>query len=210
MADRYMQTVLTPSVLQAQQNYYGKTYPEFDAPSVDPLRDQEIEMIQTRDSFYMATVMENSWPYLQHRGGPQGFLRAINTRQIGFADYRGNRQMISAGSLTENDRVSLFLMDYPRKARLKVLGTATVLDAREHEDLAEKLAPPGGHGAKPERLFLIDILSYDWNCPKFITPRFTEEEVGQVIEPLRDQIAKLESKLASLENGTPPLDSSAK
>ncbi len=199
MADRYMQTVLTPSVLQAQKVYYGKTYPEFDAPSVDPLREQEVEMIQSRDSFYLATVMENGWPYLQHRGGPKGFLRAINSQQIGFADYRGNRQMISVGSITENDRVSLFLMDYPKKARLKMLGHARVLDARENPDLAEKLAPPGGHGSAPERLFVIDLLSYDWNCPKFITPRFTEEEVGQVVEPLKDRIAELEDQLAVIK-----------
>lgn len=198
MADRYMQTVLTPSVLEAQERYYGRTYPSFEgAPQQDALRDEEIEMIQSRDSFYMATVTEDGWPYLQHRGGPPGFLRALNDHQIGFVDYGGNRQMISVGSVSQNDRVSLFLMDYPSRNRLKILGHAKVLDAREHPELAAQLAPPNGHGARPERIFVIDVLSYDWNCPKFITPRYTAEQVEEAVQPLKDRIAELEAQLAA-------------
>ena len=198
MADRYMQTLLTPSVRKAEKKYYGEDYPLFDSPEKDPLRDQEIEMIQSRDSFYMATVVEHGWPYLQHRGGPKGFLRVIDQQKIGFADYRGNRQMSSVGNLSDNDRVSLFLIDYQSRTRLKILGHAQVLDARENVELAEKLSQADSKGkvAKPERLFLIDILSYDWNCPKFITPRFTKEDIAQVIDPLKNRIAELEARLA--------------
>ena len=194
MADKFMQTVLTPAVLEAERHYYGRTYPSFaDAPESDALRDEEIEFIESRDSFYLATITENDWPYLQHRGGPRGFLRVLGPQQIGFADYGGNRQMISVGSLAVNDRVSLFLMDYPARERLKLLGHAKVLDAREHPDLVEKVAPPGGHAAKVERIFVIDVLSYDWNCPKFITPRFTAAEVETAVAPLKARIAELET-----------------
>lgn len=196
MADKFMQTVLTPAVLEAERHYYGRTYPSFaDAPESDALRDEEIEFIESRDSFYLATVTENDWPYLQHRGGPRGFLRVLGPQQIGFADYGGNRQMISVGSLAVNDRVSLFLMDYPARERLKLLGHAKVLDAREHPDLVEKVAPPGGHAAKVERILVIDVLSYDWNCPKFITPRFTAAEVETAVAPLKARIAELEAQL---------------
>lgn len=194
-----MHTVLTPAVLEAERHYYGRTYPAFDdAPQTDPLGEQEIAFIESRDSFYMATITENGWPYLQHRGGTQGFLRVTGLNQLMFADHGGNRQMISVGSLAINDRVNLFLMDYPARARLKILGHAKVLDAREHPDLVEKIAPPGGHAAGVERIFAIEVLSYDWNCPKFITPRFTAAQVEVAVAPLKARIAELESQLKRL------------
>ncbi len=196
MADRFMHTVLTPAVLAAERHYYGRSYPAFDAePERDAFTDGEAKFIAQRDSFYMATITENGWPYLQHRGGAQGFLRVTGPHELMFADHGGNRQMISVGSLAVNDRVSLFLMDYPARERLKILGHAKVLDAREHPDLVAQTAPPGGHAAKVERIFVIDVLSYDWNCPKFITPRFTAAEVEAAVAPLQARIAELESQL---------------
>ena len=196
MADRFMHTVLTPSVLEAERHYYGRQYATSEGtPEPDDLRESEINFIESRDSFYMATVTETGWPYMQHRGGPPGFVRVLGPRQIGFADYGGNRQMISVGSISREDRVALFMMDYPRRERLKMLGHAKVLDAREHADLAAKVAPPTGHGAKVERIFIIDILSYDWNCPKFITPRYTAAEVETAVAPLKARIAELEAQL---------------
>ena len=194
-----MHTVLTPAVLEAERHYYGRAYPTTpEAPESEALRDQEIEFIETRDSFYMATITENDWPYVQHRGGPPGFVRVLGPHQIGFADYGGNRQMISVGSLSKQDRVALFMMDYPQRERVKILGHAKVFDAREHPGLVDKVLPPGGHGAKVERVFVIDILSYDWNCPKFITPRYTAVEIEHAAAPLRQRIAELETKLKSL------------
>ena len=171
-----MRTVLTPSVLAAQHHYFGRQYRVDEAPARDALTEGEIEFITTRDSFYMATVTESGWPYIQHRGGAPGFLRVLGPGRIGFADYKGNRQMISTGSLAANDRVALFLMDYPRRERLKILGHARVLDARENADLVEQFAEPAAR-AVVERLFLIEVIAFDWNCPKYITPRFTAAEV---------------------------------
>jgi predicted pyridoxine 5'-phosphate oxidase superfamily flavin-nucleotide-binding protein len=183
--------------MEAQQHFYGKTYRPYEQePVAEQLGASEARFIEQRDSFYLATVTENGWPYLQHRGGPPGFVRVLGPRQIGFADYRGNRQMISVGSISQESRVSLFMMDYPGRQRLKLLGHANVFDAREDPELAEKVVPPSGHGDSPERIFLIDILSYDWNCPKFITPRFTAEEVEGTVAPLRKRIAALEAQLA--------------
>lgn len=201
-----MHTVLTPSVLEAERHYYGRTYPTFDTePKSDAFTGGEVDFIQSRDSFYMATITENGWPYLQHRGGARGFLRVTGPNELMFADHGGNRQMISVGSLAVNDRVSLFLMDYPARERLKILGHAKVLDAREHPDLVEKTRPPGGHAAKVERIFVITVLSYDWNCPKFITPRFTVEEVTQAVAPLKARIAELEARLQlQSQPPTPP------
>jgi predicted pyridoxine 5'-phosphate oxidase superfamily flavin-nucleotide-binding protein len=196
MAERFMHTVLTPAVLEAERHYYGRTYPAFDAaPDRDALTAGEAEFIANRDSFYMATITENGWPYLQHRGGPKGFLRVTGPNELMFADHGGNRQMISVGSLAANDRVNLFLMDYPARERLKILGRARVLDARQHPDLVQMVAPPGGHATKVERIFVIDVLSYDWNCPKFITPRFTADDMDAVMAPLKARIAELETLL---------------
>ena len=191
-----MHTVLTPAVLDAERHYYGRVYPTtVEAPEPEALREEEIAFIQSRDSFYIASITENGWPYVQHRGGPTGFIRVLGPHQIGFADYGGNRQMISVGSISKQDRVALFLMDYPHRERVKMLGHAKVYDARQHPELAEKVTPPGGHGAKVERIFIIDILSYDWNCPKFITPRFTTAEIESTVAPLKARIAELESLL---------------
>ncbi len=196
MADRYMHTVLTPAVLEAERHYYGRAYPTFpQEPKEDDLTAEEVAFIQSRDSFYMATITESGWPYLQHRGGPPGFARVLGPRQIGFADYGGNRQMISVGSLRGDDRVSLFMMDYPHRERLKLLGHARVVDVREQPALADRVAPPQGHAAEVERVFIIDLVSYDWNCPKFITPRYTAAEMERVVAPLKARIAELEARL---------------
>ncbi len=189
-----MQTVLTPSVHAAQDRYFGRHAVIDSAPENDPLTDEERVFIEARDSFYMATITENGWPYVQHRGGTPGFLRVVSPTQLAFADYKGNRQMLSTGNLAANDRVALFLMDYPRRERLKILGHARVEDARQHPELVAHLAEPSARGIV-ERLFFIDVLSFDWNCPKYITPRFTAAEVEVVVAPLKKRIAELEAQL---------------
>jgi uncharacterized protein len=194
MANRYKQTVLTPSVLAAQEHYYGRSASIPNSPGRDPLTDEELTFIAARDSFYMATISENGWPYVQHRGGPTGFLRVLDPHTLAFPDFGGNRQLLSTGNLAVNDRVALFLIDYPRQERLKILGHARVRDAREHRELTQQLQP-GVDQPAAERIFVIDALSYDWNCPKFITPRFTEKEVEAVTQPLRDRIEQLEQLL---------------
>lgn len=196
MAERFMQTVLTPSVLAAQDYYYGRHAVVDSAPERDPLTEEERVFIEARDSFYMATVTENGWPYVQHRGGKPGFLRVTSPTHVAFPDYKGNRQMLSTGNLATNDRVALFLMDYARKERLKILGHARVEDARRHPGLVEQLAEPEAR-ALVERLFFIEVLSFDWNCPKYITPRYTAADMEAAVAPLKQRIARLETQLKS-------------
>jgi len=143
----------------------------------------------------MATVSENGWPYIQHRGGPAGFLKMLDTKTLAFADFRGNRQYISVGNIAHDDRVSLFLMDYPRQARLKILGRMQAVDLADKPELAASLATPG-HKAKIERALVIKVEAFDWNCPQHITQRFTLAEIEPVVSSLRAKIADLEAKLA--------------
>ncbi len=184
----------TNSVRAAQKHYYGASEPEVDPGTLpDELTPEEVDFIQARDSFYMATINADGWPYIQHRGGLPGFLRVLDSQQLAFADYRGNRQMLSTGNLATNDRVALFLMDYPQRTRLKILGHARVEDARQHAELVQHLAEPEAHQIV-ERLFFIKVVAFDWNCPKYITPRYTAAEVEEMVAPLKRRIAELEAK----------------
>ncbi|MEO6847124.1 MAG: pyridoxamine 5'-phosphate oxidase family protein [Chthoniobacterales bacterium] len=196
MAERFMQTMLTPSVLAAQERYYGKSRPVEGAPANDALTPDEMEFIQQRDSFYIGTVTEIGWPYIQHRGGKPGFLHVMSPTALGFADYKGNRQMLSTGNLAINDRVVIFLMDYPLRTRLKILGHARVEDARQHPELVAALAEPEIQRVV-ERVVLIDVVSFDWNCPQYITPRYTDTEIDHAVAPLKQRIADLEAELKS-------------
>ena len=194
----FLDLLSTPSV-QAARAANGSA--EFWSRDVDreftQFTESEAEFIAARDSFYMATVAENGWPYMQHRGGPAGFLRVLDDTTLGFADFRGNRQYISLGNLAANNRVALFLMDYPHKARLKILGTVEVKDLTSDPVLAERLALPG-YRAKPERAMLIHLSAFDWNCQQHITPRFTEAELAPALAPIRERLAELERENAAL------------
>ena len=172
---------------------------EANAGEVDALTDREAAFIAARDSFYMATVSENGWPYVQHRGGPAGFLRRVAGNRIGFADYRGNRQYLSTAHLAADDRVSLFLMDYPNRRRLKLIGHAHGSD----DPAVIATLTVGGYAAEPERAFLIDVTGFDWNCPQHITPRFTAAEIEQGTEPLHAELARLRVRIAKMEGSTP-------
>ena len=194
MAAKFQALVQTESVHRAQEHYYGKSQHVASAPEHDSLTEDEIAFIQARDSFYMATVSETGWPYIQHRGGPVGFLRVLSPTSLAFADYKGNRQLLSTGNLAAGDRVALFLMDYPARTRLKILGHARVEDAREHPELVAQLAEPEVQRTV-ERLFFIDVVSFDWNCPQHITPRYTVEEIKSIVAPLQQRIAELETQL---------------
>lgn len=201
MAERFTALTLTPAVLAAQQQYHGRRQQPADTLTHDILSDEEREFIAARDSFYLATVSETGWPYVQHRGGPPGFLRVTSPGTLAFADFAGNRQLLTTGHVSVDGRVALFLMDYPRRERLKILGRARFLDAREHPDLVTALAP-AGFGKVVERICTIDVEAFDWNCPKYITPRYTAEEYREVVEPLRQRITDLEQQLEALTRKT--------
>jgi predicted pyridoxine 5'-phosphate oxidase superfamily flavin-nucleotide-binding protein len=140
------------------------------------LSKHEVSFIESRDSFFMATVGKDSWPYVQHRGGPKGFLKIINSSTFGFADYSGNRQYISVGNIQFNDKVCLFLIDYPTRQRLKIWATATISEIKEAPELFEKLSTPD-YDVVIERLITFEVHAFDWNCPQHITPRYTGEEI---------------------------------
>ncbi|HEY2858402.1 MAG TPA: pyridoxamine 5'-phosphate oxidase family protein [Terracidiphilus sp.] len=139
----------------------------------------ETEFIEARDSFYMSTVTPDGWPYIQHRGGPSGFLHVVDGRTLAFADYAGNKQYISAGNLAANDRFALFLMDYPNRTRLKVIGHARIAEPGERPQLEASL--PREAGTRVERVFILQVTGFDWNCSQHITPRWSAEELGSQI-----------------------------
>jgi predicted pyridoxine 5'-phosphate oxidase superfamily flavin-nucleotide-binding protein len=174
---------------------YAKS--ELGEPHHDRLGEREAAFIAMRDSFYLATVTETDWPYIQHRGGPAGFLRALDEKTIAFADFRGNRQFVSVGNLAKNDRVALILMDYAHQARLKILGHAQVIELKDDPALAAKLALPG-YRAKPERAFLITVDAFDWNCPQHITQRFTADDVQHAVGAMSRRITELEAEVQRL------------
>lgn len=151
------------------------------------LTETEMDFIATRDSFYMASIGSNDYPYIQHRGGPKGFLKVLDNKRIGFLDLRGNMQYITVGNLATNPNVALILMDYPNRARLKILAKASIVELDEDPALFDKLDL---HSAKlkPERMLVFNIEAYDWNCPQHIVPRYTLEEIEAAFEKQGDQI----------------------
>ena len=165
----------------------------------DQMGEKEAAFIAARDSFYMASMSETGWPYLQHRGGPSGFLQVMPGNRLGFADYRGNRQFMSVANLEANPRVSLFLMDYPNRRRLKIIGTAHYVDHDAAPDLVASLMP-AGYPAVPERALVIGVVGFDWNCPQHITPRFGEAELAQAIAPFAAELKQLRTENARLQS----------
>lgn len=147
----------------------------------------------------MATAGETGHPYIQFRGGPPGFLKILDERTLGFADFRGNLQYISVGNLAINIKAAIFLMDYASQRRLKILAEVEVYDAAARPDLIEKLAGPA-YDAKIERTFILKVEAFDWNCPQHITPRYTIEEVRQMTRPLNEHIEKLENTIEQLRS----------
>jgi uncharacterized protein len=202
MGRRFQELAFTPLVKENQTEHGSRRQYESmekSAPQGDDLLGpDEQTFITHRDSFYMASVSETGWPYIQHRGGPKGFVRILNPSLLGFADFRGNKQYISLGNLQHDSRVALFFMDYPHQTRLKILGRIEV-----HENDAEAAAflksfPPTDRSDVVERVILIHVEGFDWNCPQHITPRYTAEELEQSLAPVRERLAQLESENASL------------
>ena len=196
MAHKFLHLAVTPAVQSAQAHYYGRAARLPASSERDVMSRAEKGFILARDSFYLSSISENGWPYIQHRGGAPGFLRVLDQSTLGFADYGGNRQLLSTGNVSRNDRVALFLMDYPRRRRLKILGHVRMLDAHDHPVELEQLADQDVR-EQVERLFLIDVVAFDWNCPQYITPRYSPNEVEELLDPLRQRIAELEAQLAS-------------
>jgi len=199
MGRNFAEIAFTPRVMAEQERIGSRRAYAREARDDSALGPAETNFIAARDSFYMASVSETGWPYVQHRGGPAGFLRVLGPALLGFADLHGNRQHISIGNVGASDRVSLFLMDYPNRRRLKILAHARIVSEGEDAALVARLAPAGLED-DAERAILFDVVGFDWNCPQHITPRFTVAELA----PLMARLEAAEAELARLKAAAPP------
>jgi len=197
MGRRFAELAFTPLVKQHQQLHGSRHLYERVEHSNDPgdhLGPEEQAFLRQRDGFYMASVSETGWPYIQFRGGAKGFLHVLDPQTIAFADLRGNKQYISRGNLQHDSRVALFFMDYPSQSRLKILGRASILEGDdEAARLLETLRVPG-EKSPAERAIVIHIEAFDWNCPQHITPRYSEEELTRILAPMRSRLEFLEAE----------------
>ena len=202
MGRNFGSLVFTP-VVKALQEKYGsrRQYARMEkgGGSADRLGPDESAFIAERDSFYMATIGSTGWPYVQHRGGPKGFIKVVDDRTIAFADFRGNRQYVSTGNIATDNRVALIMVDYPRQTRLKVLGRAQILDGEAAHDWIERLREPG-YRAVVERVYVITVEAFEWNCPQHITPRFTAEEIQEALAPFERRLQDLEQENKKLRD----------
>ncbi len=191
----FLDIAVTPSVRAAQAAMGSdKVWTDFRGHrEFDRFTENEAAFIAERDSFYMASVSETGWPYVQHRGGPTGFLKLVDDHTLAFADYRGNRQYLSLGNVAADDRVALILMDYAGRNRLKILAHVEVVALDADPKLAELVAM-SGYKARPERIMRLRLEAFDWNCPQHITPRFTETEIAAAMQPLKERLASLEAE----------------
>jgi len=206
MGHQFAEIAFTETVREIQHNLGSRAgYAAMDegADYNHRLGEREAAFIADRDSFYMASVSETGWPYLQHRGGPAGFMRVIDATTIGFADFSGNRQYVSTGNFMNNDRVALFFMDYPTRTRLKLLGRVRVIAQDDHETLAQ--LEVDDYRARVERGFLIHVEAFDWNCPQHITPRYTEAQVDALVAPVLEENRKLKAVTAGAAAAQRPI-----
>jgi len=199
MAYGFLDTLVTPAVRAVQAaNGSAANWSAFDGDrTFDRFTDNEAAFIADRDSIYLASISESGWPYVQHRGGPKGFLKVLDDRTLALPDFAGNRQYITVGNVSADDRVSLILVDYPRRSRLKILARMETRDLRDDPELVERLALPG-YRARVERALVLCLEAFDWNCPQHITPRFTAAEIEAGTLPLRERLAALEAENLAL------------
>jgi len=204
MTDRYLEIATSDAVKDLQERWGSRSaYSRFESGPLtsNQLGPEEIAFIEAQDSFFLASLNESGWPYIQHRGGPPGFLKVLGNNQLGFPDFKGNRQYLSFGNILKNPRVSLFLIDYPARARLKIFGNAKLVEGDNVPDaLREMENEPGAIAI--ERGVIIQVEAFHWNCPKYIVPRFTEAQVRTVVDPLVKRIKDLEAELARLSPKT--------
>ena len=196
MTDNFTELAFTAGVKAQQEKYETRTaYEKMERGGEfrNQLTWQEQGYIKNRDSFYLSSVGENGWPYMQFRGGPKGFLKVTGDNTLAFADFRGNGQYISTGNFLTNKKTVLFLMDYPKKQRLKIWAEAEVLDPADHPELAEQVVLPD-YEATVERIIVFKVHAFDWNCPQHITPRYTEEEIQGSQQVLSTRITELETE----------------
>jgi len=197
----YSQLAFTDAVKELQEKLGSRSsYERVQKMSyVDGLTDVEIDFIAQIDSFYIASFGDNGYPYIQHRGGPKGFIKVIDKSTIGIVDFIGNRQYISSGNISQNPKVSLILLSYVLKARLKIYAEAEIVELHEDSDLYDFLRPKD-YKFKPEWMMIFKIKAYDWNCPQHINPKYSIDEVRELLEPQQRYIASLEQEIKDLKD----------
>ncbi len=197
----YAKLAFTDAVKTLQEaNGSRRSYERVEKHGItDGLGANETAFIEDQDHFYMASFGENGFPYIQHRGGPRGFLKVLDPKTLGFVDFGGNKQYISMGNLQTNPNVALIMVSYPQRARLKLYAKARIVELSEDSVLFENLDPTE-YPHRPERMLVLDLMAFDWNCPQHITPRYTVEEIQAAFEPQREHIAKLESEIQALKH----------
>ncbi|GAA3916820.1 pyridoxamine 5'-phosphate oxidase [Chitinophaga oryziterrae] len=196
----YASLAFTEAVRDMQEKLGSrKSYARLENRSyVDGLTGNETGFISDRDSFYMATIGENGYPYIQHRGGPQGFIKVLDTKQLGIIDYKGNAQYITVGNITTNNNVALIMVDYPTRTRLKLYAKARIVEPKDDPALYARLDLEG-YEFRPERMMVFDVEAYDWNCQQHITPRYSIEEINKAFASQSKYILQLEAELKKLK-----------
>jgi len=200
MAKNFAAIAFTEAVKEMQKKLGSrKSYARMEQDTyVDGLTENEINFISQRDSFYMASYGENQFPYIQHRGGPAGFLKVLDTKRLGFIDFKGNMQYISVGNIATNKNVALIMVDYPARARLKIYATVEIIELKDDPAMYE-LLDLEDYKFRPERMMVFNIEAYDWNCPQHITPRYTIAEIENAFAPQQQHIAALEAEVKKLK-----------
>jgi len=201
MAKNFAAIAFTDAVRKLQEKSGSRaTYERMEKFNVvDGLTENEMSFIQNRDSFYLASIGAKEFPYVQHRGGPKGFLKVLDSKRIGFIDFVGNKQYVSVGNIATNNNVSLIMIDYPTRTRLKVYARAEVVALKDNPELYDQLDLKE-YKFRPERMLLFHIEAYDWNCPQHIKPRYTVAEINEAFLPQQEYVKKLEKELKELKD----------
>jgi len=200
MAKNFAALAFTKEVKEMQEKMGSRTsYARMEKDTyVDGLTGNEIDFIAERDSFYMASIGKNDFPYIQHRGGPKGFLKVLDPKRIGFIDFKGNMQYITVGNLATNNNVALIMVDYPSRSRLKILAKAEIIELK-HDPALYDLLDLADYKFRPERMMVLNIEAYDWNCPQHITPRYTVADIEEAFASQRNQINQLQVEVKDLK-----------
>ena len=204
MGNKYLEIAATDSVKRVQQRLGSRTaYARREGgPAIhQQLGPEEISFIEAQDTFFLASVSETGWPYVQHRGGPKRSMKVLDQSTIGFPEFSGNRQYLAFGNILQDPRVSLFLLDFRRQERLKIFGRATLAERAENPDLFRRLETEN-LPSKVERGIIIQVEAFDWNCSQYIVPRFSEDEVRDLLQPLKQRINELETRIRNQESRT--------
>lgn len=201
MAKNFAQIAFTDAVKKLQENNGSRaSYERMEKFNVsDGLTEREISFIENRDSFYLASIGAKGFPYIQHRGGAKGFLKVLDSKRLGFIDFTGNKQYVSVGNMATNNKISVIMIDYPARARLKFFAKAEIVELKDNPELYDMLDLKN-YKFRPERMMIFHIEAYDWNCPQHITPRYTVEEIKEAFLPQEKYLKSLEQEVKDLKS----------